>query len=396
MNSRTERQKVCFDWSVLEPREGASVAHHRMNLEVQGAGTRTSMATNGTDSPALHPACSLTGTFAWREEYLTPPNFVILIVVVCTEAAMIPFTVLFNALVIFLVWRKRYLRKQNPCVLQACLAATDLLVGVVVLPSVLAGHVLRLSGAPVCLVDAATLAIVFVLCGASVYHLVIISGERYVAIKYSLRYETLVTNHRLVTAVATASAVSLAPTLSALTNDTAVARTIYAIIFLGIPSSLAAICFCQVVVFLETRRHRQHILAHQVSQAAAKEVLKKDKAARTTTMIIGALLLCYAPIILWPVVTTAGTPTHAVVGGLFVSDLFTFGNSLVNPIIYCMRTQGFQRALRELFGLGDPQVDAPQAAGKPSRAVRRRICEAPPSFLRRNTENRLAWASACA
>ena len=349
------------------------------------------MATNGTDSPALHPACSLTdGAFAWREEYLTPTNFVILILVVCTEAAMIPYTVLFNALVIFLVWRKRYLRKQKPCVLLACLAVSDLLVGAVVLPLMVTGHAIRFSRAPVCLVDAATLATVFVLCSASACHLVLISGERYVAIKYSLRYETLVTNHRLVTAVAAAWAVSLAPTLSALTNDTAVAATIYAIILLAIPGSCAAICFCQVVVFLETRRHRQHILAHQVSQAAAKEVLKKDKAARTTTMIIGALLLCYAPIILWTaLITTASTPISHAIGGVYVSDVFTCANSLLNPIIYCMRTQDFRRASRELFGLGNPQADAPHAAGKPSRAVRRRISEAPrpPSGEKRE----IAW-----
>ena len=104
--------------------------------------------------------------------------------------------------------------------------------------------------------------------------------------------------------------------------------------------SCAAICFCQVVVFLETRRHRQQILAHQVSQAAAKEVLKKDKAARTTTMIIGALLLCYAPIILWPVVTTAGTPTHLCV---HLWQLFSQSDYLLHE------NAGFSKSFKRTF-----------------------------------------------
>ena len=173
---------------------------------------------------------------------------------------MIPFTVLSNAaLVIFLVWRKRYLRKQKSCVLLACLAATDLLVGAVVLPLAITSHAVRLSRAPVCLLDAVILAGMNVTCGASLYHLLIISCERYVAIKHALRYETLATTRRLKTAVATAWAIPVALTiLSAfikilLANHTALAETIViAITILEILGILATISLCQVTVFLES------------------------------------------------------------------------------------------------------------------------------------------------
>ena len=344
------------------------------------------MEANGTETVlnSSQPACSFLGNYSWREEYLMPTNFILIIVAVSAEAVMIPFTVLFNALMIFLVWRKRYLRKQKPCVLLACLAATDLMVGAVVLPLVITGHALRLSRAPVCVVDAVTLESLFIACGASMYHLVIVSGERYVAIKHSLRYKTLVTTRRLTAAVATAWAISLVSTLSGLINivvkskNAQVAGVIFdAITFLGFPVCFAAICFCQVVVFLESQRHRRDIRAHQVSEDAARDILKKDKAARTTTIVVGALLLCYAPVTAChAVISAADLPMSVALGPAYLTDVFLFFNCILNPIIYCLRTQDFRRALRELFGHEVPQVIA-QAADIPLRVVRRRISEAP-------------------
>ena len=358
-------------------------------------------ADNGTESPlnSSQPACSLWGNYSWREEYLTPTNFVLLVAAVSAESLMIPFTVLLNALVIFLVWRKRYLRKQKPSVLLACLAATDLLVGAVVLPLVIAGHAFRFSRTPVCLLDTVALAGVNLACSASLYHLVVISGERYVAIKHSLRYETLVTANRLITAVATAWTIAVATTLIGLIiivlmNRAEFAESIYyAIIYLSIPGSLAEICFCQVSIFLETRRHRRHIRAQQVSGAATMDILKQDKAVRTTAMIVGTLLLSYAPIIVCSVVTLAVRPPIDVeFGAIFATEVFIYANSLVNPIIYCMRTQDFKRALGELCGRENSAQVNPQAAGNPDfSAIRRRISEAPRPSLG-NGKKRVAWS----
>ena len=341
------------------------------------------MAAESSLNSSQSSTCSLLGNYRWREEYLTPTNFILIIVVVSVEAIMIPFTVLLNALVIFLVWRKRYLRKQKPCVLLACLAATDLLVGAAILPADITGHAFRLSGVPVCFVDTVTLMMMYFACGTSMYHLVIISGERYVAIKHALRYETLVTTRRLTAAVVTAWAISVASISSGLViglkTHAAVAETIfYALSILGIPGCWTAICFFQVAVFLETRRHRRHIRAHQVSGAAARETLKKDKAARSTAMVVGALLMCYAPTTVSDVVMlTTSLPVDAAYVAFFFAAMSVCTNSLVSPIIYCMRTEEFKRALRELFGRDAPQVNF-QATDNPPRVIRRRTSpEAP-------------------
>ena len=380
------KKRINRRWNILmfiKKRFSTSLifAAHQTNLKIQGAQTLTIMAVNGTEFPhdSSHPACSFLGDYSWREEYPTPTNFILIIVAVSAESVMIPFTVLFNTLVIFLVWRKRYLRKQKPCVLLACLAATDLMVGAVVLPLVVTAHAFRLSSIPVCLMDTVASVSVYVCCGASLWQLVIISGERYIAIKHALRYETLATTRRLTAAVGAAWAASA---LSALINVVVTNNDsiFYAITFLAIPGSLAAICFCQVAVFLETRRHRRHILAHQVSETTAKEMLKKDKAARTTALVVGAVLLSYAPVIMLDLATLAARfPMDAKLGALFIYDIFLLGNSISSPIIYCMRTREFKRAVRELLGLEASQVNT-QTAANPSTIARRRISEAPRRF----------------
>ena len=154
-----------------------------------------------------------------------------------------------------------------------------------------------------------------------------------------------------------------ATTLSSFINIGLGDMIYFVIIFVGIPGSLIAICFCQVVVFLESRRHRRHIRAQKVSEAAARELFKQDKAARTTTMIVGALLLCYAPTILSDAVAvTVDLPMEATFGAVYITEVFICANSLV---IYCMRTKDFQRELSENFSASTPRKLTPKRLAHP-------------------------------
>ena len=325
------------------------------------ASNATSDFTNSTETPLSSHPCPFMADWAWRCEFLTPTTSKVLVALISLGVPIALFTILLNAMVIWAVWRKRYLRKQKPCVLLACLAATDLLVGAVVLPLFITGHALRLSGAPVCLVDTATWASMYIACGASLYHLVIVSGERYVAIKHALRYETLVRTRRITMAVATAWAVPVFTTSVEAGSTGPLEILLYVLVmFILLPGALALICFYQGAVFLESRRHRRHILAHQVSETAAKEILKEDKAARTVTMVVGALqLLCYASSSVYAgiVLTISDSlPKSVIAISSYPPEFLVCCNSLINPVIYCLRTRDFQRALRELFNLKRPQA----------------------------------------
>ena len=255
---------------------------------------------NSSLSPPSSLLCETLGILTWEQHYLTTTLFVTIIITVVLNILTCPFTILLNVLVIVAVRRKRYLQEMRH-VLLACLAVTDLLVGAVCQPLMFVSDLQHILGrGPICLVDLTVNNIVTITCGASLFHLVIISCERYVAIKHALRYTTLVTTRRVTAAVVVAWVL---PLLLTVVRDglyhvleTVIVDLLTAILECAIISiSLLAILFCQGVVLLESQRHRKHIKAHLVSQSTAKELLKKDKAAITTTIIVAALFVCYAP-----------------------------------------------------------------------------------------------------
>ena len=317
------------------------------------ASNATDDLTNSTEPALSSHRCPFMADWAWKHEFLTPTTSKVLVALIFLEVPIALFTILLNAMVIWAVWRKHYLRNQKSCVLLACLAATDLLVGAVTLPLIITGHVMRLSGIPVCLVGTASWVSMSIACGASLYHLVIVSGERYVAIKHALRYETLVTTRRITMAVATAWAVSVFMTSVEAVSTGPLEILLYVLVMLILlPGELVLICFYQGAVLLESRRHRRHILAHQVSQAAAEEILKKDKAARTAAMVVGALLLSYGSAFAYAgvVLTISDSlPKSVMAISSYPPEFLVCCNSLINPVIYCLRTRDFKRAFRELF-----------------------------------------------
>ena len=307
---------------------------------------------------ALSNVCSLLGNLAWKQEYLTNRTFIILVVILCVEVLLSVPTISINVLVIWAVKVKLYLRKQNTCTLLACLAVTDLLVGAVVLPLAIASHLERLVGSgPTCLMELTAGILLYVAFVASLFHLAIISSERYVAIKHCLRYKTLVTPSRLLAAVASAWAstvISLAAILRFLEHYVS-----FVVLSVAIIGLIAVIAFCQVAVLFESQRHRRHIRDHQVSEAAAKEILKQNKAARTTSMIISALCLCYVPQLIYTVIFMEESyPRPETLCTMYVMDLLLYFNSLINPIIYSIRTREFKRAFREIVNCTNSQVSS--------------------------------------
>ena len=216
---------------------------------------------------------------AWKHDYLTPPIFIMIVVAVVVRIVSCPLTTLLNGLVIVAVKKKHYLRKQRHSVLAACLAVTDLLVGAVVLPLTIATDVMRLSGrGPMCLLNLLSFKSAFIACGASLYHLLIISAERYIAIKHTYNYEALVTTGRLKSAVAIAWAIPVLLSVVAvaleLTGEIEARDQMRLIVpLLTCPVIAVVIAYCQVTMYLESRRHRRDIAALQVSQSAAQQIL---------------------------------------------------------------------------------------------------------------------------
>ena len=184
---------------------------------------------------------------------------------------------------------------------------------------------------------------------ASLYHLVLISGERYFAIKHSFTHGTVVTKARLLFASAVVWVSSTGIPLS-FQN---VSRKIIAAVSLVV-TSLALIICLQVVVYKEVRRHEKQILSQVTSVAAREKIQKEKKALKLTTVVITVVILCYFPSFICRVVLyffgekiLISDTFKTVV--LFLVPVPVIINSLLNPVVYSVRNTQFRVAFIELL-----------------------------------------------
>ena len=114
--------------------------------------------------------------------------------------------------------------------------------------------------------------------------------------------------------------------------------------------SIATIFFCQVVLYFETRRHEKEIVSQQVSVEAREKFITEKKAFKLTTTLLFFLMLSYLPLIASRllvstfVITSVNSAYFAFFTGVFTAC----SNSLLNPMIYCVRIQQFLVALKEI------------------------------------------------
>lgn len=207
------------------------------------------------------------------DEYAVAYRFFSLLAIVINVLTC-PCIILLNALVIASVKTKRRLQT-NYNLLLAALAGTDLVVVIAAQPLFIAQEVyLQIGGSPLvfCTIYRITQVATICLCLVSLFHLVLISVERFVAMKYALRYESIVNKFRLSIAVVCSWIIATEYGISILVPAIPV---IPAHIFVVL--SLLAITYCHVTVFFVCRRHLLSIKSEQVSEEANEKFQTERK-----------------------------------------------------------------------------------------------------------------------
>ena len=290
----------------------------------------------------------------------------------------VPFTAVLNALVIIAVKKKSRLRAQKTNIVLAMLALTDFLVGILAQPLFVAGLIailhMDLSNGRSCFTEVFLFAIANCLLSSSFLHLLLASGERYVAIKHPFDYITIVTESRLLIASLLAWVLSVIVQIPLAVDET----VFYILHSAVIGLSVVVIVFSHFSVFLETRRHENQVAAQQVTQEARKQFEKDKKAFKLTAILVGVLLLCCTPFMFIRIVfyileyEIHFEAFHVIV---FFATTVVFLNSLLNPMIYCIRIRQFRVAFIELtfrnVGLPRAEEIEMQWFGAPNGANRR-------------------------
>lgn len=261
-----------------------------------------------------------------------------------------PFTVVLNALVMIAVKTKSRLRATKSNILLALLASTDFLVGAAIQPPFIVVIILLLSDQPVgyCLLKFLT-RVLPSLTIASLFHLALISGERYLAMKHPFAYINIVTESRLLIASVLVYVLSFCVQFFSLVDQSIL--VLLSNISFALP--LVFIIFCHVKVYFVTRRHEKQIAGQQVTQEARQQCVKNRKALKLTSIVLGVLLVCFIPMGVMITLSSNYAKNEITLETLFKYFLFAFSmalmNSFLNPLIYSIRIRELRVASIELM-----------------------------------------------
>ena len=277
------------------------------------------------------------------------------LLVVLINAITCPFTIFLNMLVIVAVKTKQQLNTNYNTVL-ACLATTDFLVGLTVQPLYMAvtfGVKLAAISTLICDLKYVLATFLAFLSTSSLYHLVLVSGERYFAINRPYSCYTTVNKPRLIIMAASICAWALASLQLVAINLDHDEDFYYVILMFGSffrITSILLIVYCHVAVYFEVQRHRKQIVQQQVSVEAKEKMRKERKALKTTTFIIGALIACYTPLATVFLLKTFDHVTKSINYTLLsLVRISVILNSFLNPLIYTTRNREFRVAFIQML-----------------------------------------------
>lgn len=315
--------------------------HNREDMNFSGSST----------SDTISVECEIYEYLGGRLDRTATWAYVLLIFITVVNITTCPFIIILNVLVMIAVKTKARL-KTNSNITLCCLAFIDVLVGIIAQPVFAAVTILTMQGETSnkhCTLQRLSRIVVKSLCGASFCQLALISVERYLAIKHSFTYTSHVTKARILgLSAVTWISIMVQACIPFLITDENILLTVS---YFRFPFLMAIIVFCHIAVYREIRRHEKQIAAHQISEEAREKFLKEGKALKLTTTVLFILLLCYLPSIIVRILLQTSTINRVKTAHItfFTTSFVAILNSLINPVIYCVRIKHFRIAFVEIL-----------------------------------------------
>ncbi|XP_072125930.1 adenosine A2c receptor [Mobula birostris] len=275
------------------------------------------------------------------------------------------FAVLGNIFICFVVTRKRKLRTTTNFFLVS-LAVADILVGAVAIPCALLSDL----GLPRCSYYLCVLMLctLLVLTQASIFGLLAIAVERYVAILNPFRYQALVTPRNtarvIITSWALALVIGLVPLMGwrkmPMGDERCLFHNVidetYMVYFSFIGCMLLPLFVMFVIyakIFLEVKKQIRRIAERNVNislEEKRRKIIRKEfQTATSLFIVLFCFTLSWIPLHILNCIKLYCPKCHVPTTLMLTTVIMSHVNSVVNPVIYVFRIRTFWDAFREIF-----------------------------------------------
>uniref|UniRef100_A0AAY4BAT8 Melanocortin 3 receptor n=1 Tax=Denticeps clupeoides TaxID=299321 RepID=A0AAY4BAT8_9TELE len=280
-----------------------------------------------------------------------------------------------NILVVWAVAKNKNLH--SPMYLFLCsLAVADMLVSFsnsleTVVIALLHSRLLRVGDRFIQLIDNVCDSMICISLMASMCSLLAIAVDRYVTIFYALRYHSIVTVRRALSAIATIWLVCMVCGIVFIVHSES--KTVIVCLIAMFFVMLALMATLYIHMFLLARLHMQRIAALPPAivgdnRAAAANAVPAPrqrscmKGAVTITILLGVFVCCWAPFFLHLILLLA-CPLHPPCK-CYMSHFTTYlvlimCNSIIDPVIYAFRSLEMRKTFKEILCCFSPSCLAP-------------------------------------
>ncbi|XP_059344771.1 cannabinoid receptor 2 [Ammospiza nelsoni] len=297
-----------------------------------------------------------------------------------------------NSLVLYLIFSSPGIRKKPSYLFIGSLALADILASVIFVCSFVNFHVFNEAGfsKEVFLLQLGGVNTSF---SASLSSLLLTALDRYLSIGRPSEYKLLMTRKRAWTALAvlwvTCATIAGLPLLgwNCCTLDSSCSE-----LFPFVDDNYLSGWLCWVVVLLgcivcayahvlwRARQHVAYMEQHQAQAGKQTSRMRMDvMLAKTLVMVLAVLMLCWSPVLVLMIYSVFGRLSDRLRKMFAFCSTLCLLNSMVNPIIYALRSKELFSSLRRVLSRFRRQLKAPEespeAESSHKSSVIETVCE---------------------
>lgn len=272
-------------------------------------------------------------------------TFIASVVTCILNAVFSLITAIGNLVILQVIWRKQELHTPS-FIFLFCLAASDLLVGLVCQPFYVAYKITELidNFGAYCILRMIQSISGWTTTGASLAILSGVSIDRLLVLTLHLRYNTIVTVQRVLQTVFVVWMLSVAIVMLRFWIRQWLILPVAIVV-----TSFTVTTISTLKIFQIVRRHQRQIFQQQRIQSNIVDALKCRKSAVTVLYVYGLFIIFYLPLCATMVVETLAGYTLRVKIAYDYAATAVFINSFLNPIVYCFRIEEIRRAVKNLL-----------------------------------------------